>query len=190
VLKKVQRHTLGVSHEFNKRPLRQHTTITLGNGTNYYIDAVPRSSMIQSLDIWQMEAVKLHKSFGILALVLVIIRLFNKLLSRRPSLPNDLPKWQKLAAHITHFGLYALMLAMPLSGWLMQSAGGRVVGLFGWITLPQLVEANMTLYSIFREIHGYAATLFFLMIFMHVGAALYHGLVRRDGFLSSMVSGK
>lgn len=98
------------------------------------------SSMIQSLDIWQVEAVKLHKSFGILALVLVIIRLFNKLLSRRPPLPNDLPKWQKFAAHITHFGLYTLMLAMPLSGWLMQSAGGRVVSLFGWITLPQLVE--------------------------------------------------
>ncbi|HEC59247.1 hypothetical protein LCGC14_0505260 [marine sediment metagenome] len=148
------------------------------------------SSMIQSLDTWQMEAVKLHKSFGIVALILVIVRLFNKLISKSPPLPNDLPKWQKFAAHVTHFSLYALMLAMPISGWLMQSADGREVSLFNLITLPQLIHADIKMYSLFREIHGYVASLFFLILFMHIGAALYHGLVRRDGVLSSMTSGK
>lgn len=148
------------------------------------------SAMIQSLDTWQMEAVKLHKSFGVLALILVVLRLLNKMISKSPPLPEDLPKWQKFAAHATHFSLYTLMLVMPLSGWLMQSAEGRIVSVFNWITLPQLVEANIKLYGLFREIHGLVSWLFFLMIFMHIGAALYHGLIKRDGVLSSMVSGK
>jgi len=148
------------------------------------------SSMIQSLAVWQMEAVNLHKSFGVLALMLVTVRLLNKIMSSSPSLPYDLPKGQKIAAQATHFGLYTLMFVMPISGWLMQSADGRAVSLFSWITLPQLVEADIKLYGLFREIHGFVAWLFLLMIFIHIGAALYHGLIKRDGVLSSMVSGK
>lgn len=148
------------------------------------------SSMVQSLDVWQIEAVNLHKSFGVLVLILVILRLLNKLIVKSPPLPNDLPKWQRFAAHLTHFSLYTLMILMPLSGWLMQSADGREVSLFGWITLPQLVQSNIELFGFFRDVHGNASWLFFVLIFMHIGAALYHGLVRRDGVLSSMVSGK
>lgn len=147
-------------------------------------------SMVQSLATWQIEAVQLHKSFGVLALFLVILRLINKVISKSPALPSEVSKWQTFAAHATHTGLYISMLLMPISGWLIQNADGRVVKLFGLITLPQLVNADIYLYGLFREMHGLIALLFIIMIFMHVGAALYHGLIKQDGVLSSMVSRK
>lgn len=144
-------------------------------------------SMIQSLAVWQPDALKLHKSFGIIALILVIVRLLNKSISQSPALPADLPTWQQRAAHLTHFGLYTAMLLMPLSGWLMQSADNRSVTLFNWLTLPQLIDPSITAYAFFREMHAIVTWLFLLLIFMHIGAALYHGLIRQDGVLSSML---
>ena len=147
-------------------------------------------SMVQSLATWQIEAVKLHKSFGVLALILLILRLVNRSLTSAPVLPSDLPKWQKLSAKATHIGLYGAMLMMPMSGWLMQNADGRAVNVFGLFSLPQLVNTDINLYAIFRETHGLVAWLFIAMIFMHVGAALYHGLIKQDGVLSSMLRRK
>ncbi|WP_352255995.1 cytochrome b/b6 domain-containing protein, partial [Pseudoalteromonas sp. 19-MNA-CIBAN-0066] len=66
-------------------------------------------SMVQSLAVWQVEAIALHKSFGVLALVLVAIRLINKLVTTSPALPPSVPKAQALAAHLTQVGLYASM---------------------------------------------------------------------------------
>jgi cytochrome b561 len=145
-------------------------------------------SMVQSLAIWQIDAVAFHKSFGVLALVLVIIRLINKVLSRSPSLPSELPKWQVYMAHTTHIGLYGAMFLMPISGWLMQNADGRSVSFFGWVDLPSMVKENINLYGLFREIHAFVAWLFLAMVFMHIGAALYHGLIKQDGVMSSMLS--
>ena len=96
----------------------------------------------------------------------MIVRLINKALTISPSLPDSIPKWQVLMASATHFGLYVSMLMMPLSGLLMQSADGRVVNVFGLITLPQLVEPDIELYAIFREIHGALTLLFLVMIFI------------------------
>lgn len=147
-------------------------------------------SMVQSLAVWQVEAVALHKSFGFLALVLVIIRLINKALSTKPELPNELPAIQRLAASVIHCGLYIAMLLMPLSGWLMQNADGRVVHVFGFFTVPNLVEADIKYFALFRELHGIIAWLFLAMIFMHISAALYHGLIKQDGVMSAMLTGK
>lgn len=99
-------------------------------------------SMVQSLAVWQVEAIQLHKSFGVLALILVTIRLINKVLYKSPALPQSVPKAQALAAHLTQVGLYASMILMPISGWLMQSADERSVSFFGIFTLPNLVSKN------------------------------------------------
>lgn len=147
-------------------------------------------SMVQSLAVWQLEAVALHKSFGFLALVLVIIRLINKALSVAPELPSELPAIQHLAASVTHIGLYAAMILMPLSGWLMQNADGRVVQVFGLFTLPNLLDANIKYFAFFREMHGIVAWVFLAMIFMHISAALYHGLIKQDGVISTMLRAK
>ena len=147
-------------------------------------------SMVQSLAVWQVEAIALHKSFGILALVLVAIRLINKVVTTSPALPPSVPKAQALAAHLTQVGLYASMILMPISGWLMQSADGRHVSFFDLFTLPSLVSKDIELYAFFREAHGLIAYAFLLFIFMHVSAALYHGLIKQDGVLGSMLPGK
>lgn len=147
-------------------------------------------TMVQSLAVWQIEAVNLHKSFGLLALILVIIRLLHKLSSNAPSRRNELPSWQVFLARLTHTGLYLGMILMPVSGWLMQSSDGRVVSFFGWITLPHIVQPDIRIYAVFREMHAIIAWLFLILIFMHIAAALYHGLVKRDDVLSSMLFGK
>lgn len=147
-------------------------------------------SMVQSLAVWQVEAVALHKSFGIVALILVIIRLINTWRSVSPSLPNELSQMQRIAASATHTGLYISMLLMPLSGWLMQNADGRVVNVFGLFSLPNLIAVDIRYFAFFREVHALAAWVFLLLIFMHISAALYHGLIKSDGVFSSMFKGK
>ncbi len=146
-------------------------------------------SMIQSLAPWQVTALALHQSFGVLVLVLVVIRLLNKLRFESPSLPADLAKVQKVIAHGSHVLLYLGMLAMPISGWLMQSANGVMISPFGLFGLPALIEPNIEYYGLFRELHGLIAWLLFALILLHIAGALYHGLVRRDNVLKSMTFG-
>ena len=97
---------------------------------------------------------------------------------------------QKLAAHASHWLLYALMIAMPLVGWAMLSAGGYPVMLGASLRLPAILPASATAFAILRHLHGWLALLLFLTFLAHLGAALYHGLIRRDGVLASMVGGR
>jgi len=119
-----------------------------------------------------------------------VVRLINKAFSVTPKLPNGLPAIQRLAATVIHYGLYFAMILMPLSGWLMQNADGRVVKVFGLFTLPNLIDADIKYFALFRQFHGILAWLFLVMIFMHISAALYHGLIKQDGVMSKMLSGK
>jgi cytochrome b561 len=147
-------------------------------------------SMVKSLAVWQPVAISLHKSFGVLLLLMVLVRLVNKYLTPRPKLPRKMSEKQKIAAKASHFVLYAAMLLMPMSGWLMQSADGRVVNVFGLFTLPHLVEMNIKSYSFFREFHAWMAWLLIATIAVHVLGALYHGLIRQDRVLASMLYSK
>lgn len=130
--------------------------------------------------------IDLHRPLGIAILVLVVVRLVNRLRHRPPPLPADLPRWQVLAAHASHWLLYALMLTMPLAGWAMLSAGGYPVALFGGVHLPAIVSPDPTLYAWLRDAHGWAARLLFVTVLVHVAAALFHAWVRRDGVFGSM----
>ena len=131
--------------------------------------------------------VALHKPIGIAVLVLVCVRIVVRLSSKPPALPEDLPGWQKVAAYGSHLLLYALMLAMPLIGWAMLSAGGYPVTLGGGVQLPALVSADPVTFVWLRLAHRLLAYLFFATFLLHFAAALYHGLIRRDGVLRAMV---
>jgi cytochrome b561 len=131
----------------------------------------------------------IHKPLGITIFVLALVRLVFRLTHRAPPLPDDLPLWQKLAAHGSHVMLYGLMIAMPLIGWAMLSAGAYPVSLGGGIILPPIAPANPAVFAWLREAHRYLAYLFFLTFLAHMGAALMHGLIRRDGVLRSMTTG-
>ena len=134
--------------------------------------------------------ISLHRPLGILIFVLVLLRLYNRLRHRPPPLPADLPAWQAWAATASHWLLYALMLAMPLIGWAMLSAGGYPIVLWGGVQLPAIVPHTPSLYALLRNAHSLLAYLLFATVLMHVGAALFHAWVRRDGVFQAMVRGK
>jgi len=133
------------------------------------------------------ELYGIHKSLGIIVLALALTRVIWRRLNVTPSLPSKMAKGKKLGAHGTHFLLYILMLAMPLSGWLMSSAGGHTVTIFGWVTLPPLVDKNPNLGGIAHSAHGIIGWALIGLIALHFLAALYHHFVEKDSVLRRML---
>jgi len=146
--------------------------------------------MVASVSERHEWLLRIHKPLGIAILLLAVVRLAVRLRHPPPPLPADLPMLQKLAAHASHWLLYALMIAMPLVGWAMLSAGGYPVMLGASLRLPAILPASATAFAILRHLHGWLALLLFLTFLAHLGAALYHGLIRRDGVLASMLGGR
>lgn len=142
-------------------------------------------SMVGDLSLRHPVMVELHKATGLALLALVLLRIVLRLTLPHPPLPSDIPPLQRLAAGASHLLLYALMLAMPLLGWAMLSAGGYPRPL----QLPAIAPHDLQLYAILRSAHGWAGYLLFATIVLHLGAALVHALVRRDGVLRSMWPG-
>ncbi|QET02149.1 cytochrome b [Cupriavidus pauculus] len=132
----------------------------------------------------------LHRPIGIAILLLAVLRLVNRLTHRPPPLPASLPAPQRIAAHASHLLLYALMIAMPLVGWGMQSAGAFPIVLWGTTELPPILPHDPQLYASLRQLHTTGAFALFLALLLHFAAALFHGLIRRDGVLASMTTGK
>jgi cytochrome b561 len=135
------------------------------------------------------QLLDLHRPLGLAILLLAIVRLINRLRHAPPPLPADLPRIQVWAAHASHWLLYALMLAMPLIGWAMLSAGGYPVVLFEGVHLPPILPHSPVVYGILRPLHGVLAYLLFFTILAHLGAALFHAWVRRDGVFGQMAKG-
>lgn len=132
--------------------------------------------------------IDIHKPLGIAILVLVPVRIAVRWRLGAPPLPRELPPAQAAAAHLSHWGLYALLLVMPLIGWGMLSAGGYPIVLWGPLHLPPILPHDDALYAVLRRSHTLLAYLFFAVILMHFAAALYHALVRRDGVFESMAT--
>jgi cytochrome b561 len=148
------------------------------------------AGMVASVSQRHEWLLNLHKPLGIAILLLVIVRIIVRFNTRTPPLPADLPAVQALAAKLSHYVLYGLMLAMPLIGWAMISAAGDPVMLGSSVRLPSIVAANPETFALLRKAHEYLAYLFFLTILAHLAAALFHGWVRRDEVLDSMLRGK
>jgi cytochrome b561 len=129
----------------------------------------------------------IHKSIGIVILVLVAIRLVNRLVSPPPPLPADLPGWQVVAAKASHWVLYLLMFALPIVGWAMLSAAGYPIVVFGCVRLPAILPHDAAMFAVLRSTHTVLALLLFATFLAHLGAALFHALIRRDEVLPSMV---
>jgi cytochrome b561 len=128
----------------------------------------------------------IHKSLGIAILVLALIRLAVRQRDGAPPLPADLPEPMKLAARLSQYALYALMIGMPLIGWAMLSAADYPVVLVGGVRLPAILPQSDSLHTLLWDAHFYLAFVFFALILMHLAAALFHALVRRDGVFESM----
>jgi cytochrome b561 len=133
-----------------------------------------------------LTLVNIHKPLGVLILILALIRLVVRLVYGAPPLPLDLPEPMKLAAYLSHYALYALMIAMPLIGWAMLSAAEYPVVIWPGIWLPQILPLDPSLHTLLWNAHFYLAFLFFALILMHLAAGLFHGLIRRDGVFDAM----
>ncbi len=128
-----------------------------------------------------------HKWAGVSLFLVVVFRLFWRLTHRVPELPAHMSTAAQRFAHLGHWGLYGLMLAIPISGWLMSSAQGFPVVWFGIWQLPELVGKNAELGERFQDLHVILNYTLLVAVIGHVAAALYHHFAKRDGVLARML---
>jgi len=141
---------------------------------------------------------QLHKSIGITVLILSVLRVAWRLAVKPPPLPAETPRWERLAAGAVHTLFYVVMLGLPLTGWFMVSASPlihafpiKLYGLVEWpaigplTTLPH--DQMHATHEAFERAHGLLGKLAYVLIVLHVGAALGHQFVRRDATLSRMI---
>jgi cytochrome b561 len=134
----------------------------------------------------KFQLISYHKWAGIAVLLLVAIRIVLRLAKGAPALPGSMSGTARLVAHAGHLLLYVLMVAIPLSGWLMSSAYGIPVVMFGLWQLPDLIAANPELAPQLGQLHGLLNTVLLLAVLGHVAAALKHHFIDKDGLLSRM----
>jgi cytochrome b561 len=143
--------------------------------------------MVSTIRPDYLSLVSLHKPLGIVILVLALIRLAVRLLRGAPPLPESMPQPMKLAAHLSHLAFYVLMIALPILGWGMLSAADYPVVVAG-MRLPPIAPHSNELHTLLWNAHRFLALCFFALIVVHVAAALFHALLRRDGVFESMAS--
>lgn len=129
-----------------------------------------------------------HKSLGLTVLALVLVRIGWRLYAGAPPPVPGTPRWQARLASAVHVVLYGMVLAMPLSGWLYDSASGlRPLRWFGQVEVPKLVGPDTALAEAARGAHEWLFWLLGLLVLFHAGAALYHHFVRHDATLARML---
>lgn len=128
-----------------------------------------------------------HKELGVLALGLVIIRILWRYSNITPSLTPLLPLWEAIAARCTHWIFYLLMIALPITGWIMSSAAGLPVSFFGLFVLPDIVSANEEYRILFQQIHQWLGYAIIAFICLHVAAACKHHFINKDDIMRRML---
>jgi cytochrome b561 len=131
-----------------------------------------------------------HKWLGITVFLLAAVRLAWRATHPAPALPEAMPAWQMRAARAAHLLLYALMLAIPVSGWIYSSATGVSVAYLGLVDLPNLVPKDRELARRLLFLHQSLNSLLAAVVTVHVAAALKHHFVDRDDILARMLPGR
>lgn len=131
------------------------------------------------------EAYAAHRSIGITLLALTLARVTWRFV-RPPPAPPPMPRWQRLAAASTHWGMYLLLVAIPVSGWLMSSASGDAVAWFG-LELPALAAPAEDTAEALEDVHEALFQLLLALAALHVAAALKHQFIDRDGLIGRML---
>ena len=128
-----------------------------------------------------------HKWAGVSIFVLVWVRLAWRLLNPPPPYASSMPRHVQLLAHAGHLALYALMVVIPLSGWLMSSAKGVQTVWFGVLPIPDLLSRDKELGHLLEEVHSLLNWGLMALVVGHIGAALKHHFIDRDDTLTRML---
>ena len=144
------------------------------------MDDLPRGVALYELTVQ-------HKSFGMTILGLMVLRLLWRSFNRPPPLPDHVRGWEHFAARTTHWLFYGLLVAMPLSGWIMSSAADYGAEWFGLVNIPDLVGPDEDLQDVMEEVHEIMSWVLLTIIGIHVLAALRHQFLLRDHVLGGML---
>jgi superoxide oxidase len=154
--------------------------------------------VVQFVSIWARETVdhhsnlavtllSLHRSAGVLIWIVVVTRLcWRRYFAYLPPFPPSMPRFQQILAKANEYGLYILLLAMPITGLARVLLRGEPFELFVW-EIPALLEPDPAIRSVFVQAHAIGAKTLMVLIALHAGAALFHRLVLRDGVLQRML---
>ncbi|PWK62941.1 cytochrome b [Roseicyclus mahoneyensis] len=125
-----------------------------------------------------------HKNIGVALLALVVLRAAWRLGHPAPPLPATVPGWQARIAGLSHMALYALMVTLPVAGYVRVKAGGFPIETLDALGIPSLVPRSDALAEVAKTIHYGAGLAIVAVLAAHIGAALFHGIVKRDGVFS------
>ena len=129
-----------------------------------------------------------HKLSGFILLWIVVARLTYRLAKGAPASEPTLEPWQKTVSHFTHWGLYALLLIVPILGWIGVSLY-PALSIHGWFSLPALASPNQKMSETVLNLHKLGAIILALIVVTHISAALFHHFIRKDGVLRRMLPG-
>jgi cytochrome b561 len=135
---------------------------------------------------FKMRLYNVHESFGVIVFFLALARIAYRRRHPPPPLPPDTPRLIHLCAHATHVALYALLLLMPVIGFLSTNAWGFPLSLFGVLPLPSPIGKDEALAQWLKLFHWGGAITIILLICGHLGGVVYHTFIRRDGLLKRM----
>ena len=152
-------------------------------GLGWIADEWPRSPTKVDLFVW-------HKSIGILILTLVVLRICWRMLNRVPDLPAATSRMERWGAHASHAVLYLLIVAMPISGWVINSAANFPLKLFWLVPLPNIVAPSKATQTLAANIHLGLFWTLATVVTIHIAAALRHHFVKRDDVLIRMLPGE
>lgn len=135
----------------------------------------------------KIQVYALHKSFGLTIFALALLRLLWRWHAGTPRPVPGTPPWQQRAAWLSHALLYLLLFAIPLSGWVLNSAAGFPLQWFGLFNLPKIVATSDGLHATAEQVHELLFWALVAVALVHAGAALYHHLFQRDDTLARML---
>ncbi|OGV26531.1 MAG: hypothetical protein A3F18_01755 [Legionellales bacterium RIFCSPHIGHO2_12_FULL_37_14] len=146
---------------------------------SFYLEDIPK--------VYRGTAIILHKSFGFTVLCLMLIRLITIHFYARPALPAITPKWEFYLARVTQYALYLALICMPLSGWIMSTAAGKNLLLYGLFEIPfPGITPNKAFSQTMFTVHEYIAYTIICLLILHITGAVKHYFYNKDNVLASM----
>lgn len=155
---------------------------------------VVQVSLGWTAELWRVSPMKLnlfvwHKSIGILLLCLAIVRIGWRLFNSPPRSPSGLPGWERMAGIASHATLYILIVAIPMTGWIINSAANIPLNVFWLFPLPDITAPSKSLADLAARIHFGLIIVLSLVLCLHVGAVLRHHFILRNDVLVRMMPG-